>query len=152
MERQHDHVVAKFCLPAYGKHAVRRILLTAFALMVFLPSAAFARSEYLCRLDGQVRSSCCCPASVQKHEAPRPTSVREACCCTVVEAAPSRGQPASPGSAHDLRSHLAATVASAPVHAAPPPLAIAGSATRLHATAPPGHVRDLFARHCVFLL
>jgi hypothetical protein len=131
---------------------VRRILPTVFALMVLLPSVAFARSEYLCRLDGQVRSSCCCPTKVQKHEAPRPASVREACCCTIVEATPSRAQPATAGSANDLRSHLVVLVADVPVHAALPPPVIAGSATWPHATAPPGHSRDLFARHCAFLL
>jgi len=129
---------------------VRRILLTVFALMVLLPSFAFARSEYLCRLDGQVRASCCCHPTVQKHDAPRPASVQSACCCTVFEARPPRLQPATTESATDLRSHVPAFVA--PVRIAAPPTIVSVLAPEPRSMAPPDRGQSLVVRHCAFLL
>jgi hypothetical protein len=131
---------------------VRRIVLTAFALMVLLPSAAFARSEYLCRFDGQIRSSCCCPAKAQKHEAPQPTSLRDVCCCTVIEVAASRAEPTTADRGGDVRSQLAAFIATIPVHLAPPPSVHATAARAPRAVVPFDHGPDLFVRHCAFLL
>jgi hypothetical protein len=129
---------------------VRRILVTAFALMVLLPSVAFARSEYLCRFDGQVRSSCCCPAPAQNREAPAPAAVREASCCTVFEIAPSHAQPATED--HRGGSPLPALVARVSVHAAAAMTIAQLAAPRPRAMAPPDRGRDLFVRHCALLL
>jgi len=131
---------------------VRRILLTVVALMVLLPSVAFARSEYLCRFDGQVRLSCCCPAKAQQHEAPGPTSVREASCCAVFEVAPSRAQPATEDNRAGSRSHLPAFVACVSAYAAEPTTIVSRVAPLPRAMAPPDHGRDLFVRHCALLL
>ena len=50
------------------KPVVRRVVLTILTLVVLLPSAAFAGVRYLCAMDGQVRSACCCPAKTHKQE------------------------------------------------------------------------------------
>jgi hypothetical protein len=131
---------------------VRRIALTVVALMVLLPSVAFARSEYLCRLDGQVRLACCCPAKAPAHEAPGPTSVREACCRTVFEAAPSRVQLATEDSTAGSRSLLPAFVAFGPAYAAEPTTRVPVVAPLPRAMAPPDRGQDLFVRHCALLL
>jgi hypothetical protein len=131
---------------------VRRILLTVFALMVLLPSVAFARSEYLCRFDGQVRSSCCCPTRAQPHEAPRSTSLREACCCRVFEGAPSRAQPATEVNRGDSRSHLPAFVAAICAQVSVFSTSVSIVAPLPRSTAPPAFRKDLFVRHCALLL
>jgi len=131
---------------------VRRLLLTVFALMVLLPSVAFARSEYLCRFDGQVRLSCCCHAKAQQHEVPGPTSVRAACCCTVFERAASRAQPAIEDSTASSRSLLPALVACVLAYAAEPTTIVTVVAPLPCAMAPPDRGQDLFVRHCALLL
>jgi hypothetical protein len=132
--------------------AVRRILVTVFALMVLLPSIAFARSQYRCRFDGQVRSSCCCPATAQPHEAPGPAAMRAACCCTVLEVAPSRAQPATEDNRDGSRSHLPAFVAWVSAYAAAPMTIVSVAPPRPRSMAPPDRGQALFVRHCSFLL
>jgi hypothetical protein len=136
---------------AYARQVVRRIVLIVFALMVMLPSVAFARSEYLCRFDGQVRSSCCCPAKAQQADASQSASVREACCCTVFERAPSRARQATEGRAGS-RVPLPVFVASSFTHEPVREASGAAVAPSPRSTAPPDRHRDLFVRHCAFLL
>ncbi|HEX4420073.1 MAG TPA: hypothetical protein VH165_19295 [Kofleriaceae bacterium] len=130
---------------------MRRIVLIVFALMVMSPSAAFARSEYLCRFDHQVRASCCCPAKAQQADASQSASVREACCCTVFERAPSRAQQATEdrtGSRVPLPVFVASSFTHEPVREA----SGASVAPSPRSTAPPDWHRELFVRHCAFLL
>jgi hypothetical protein len=131
---------------------VRRILVTVFALMVLLPSVAFARSEYLCRFDGQVRSSCCCPVAAKHGEAPGPATVRAACCCTVFEAAPSRAQPATEDPRHVAQSQLPAVVAWVSGHVGVAMTRVSVVAPLRRSMAPLDRGRDLFVRHCALLL
>jgi hypothetical protein len=130
---------------------VRRILVTVFALMVLLPSLAFARSEYLCRFDDQLRSSCCCPARAGRHEAPAPAAVREACCCTIFEGAPSHAQPATEDHRDGSRTPLPVVIPAVAVSAAAAMTVVQVVAPQPRSMAPPdrGHV---FARHCARLL
>jgi hypothetical protein len=131
---------------------VRRLVLTAFAMMVLLPSIAFGgRSEYLCRLDGKVRSSCCCPSAAHPQEPRGPTSVRGACCCTILETAPTRAQPTTEGQAAGSRSHLAALITGVSSHAAPV-LAVSAVVPLRRSLAPPAQPQNLFVRHCAWLL
>lgn len=132
---------------------MRRIFLIAFALMVLLPSLAFAgRSEYLCRFDGKVRSSCCCPPAGPKHEAPGPVSVRGACCCTIVETAPARVSDATETHASGTRSHQPALIASVSPHLAVLPIASAVVQLPRSLAPPPRSAQSLFVRHCAWLL
>jgi hypothetical protein len=128
---------------------VRRIVLIVFALMVLAPSAAFARSEYLCRFDGQVRLACCCPAKAQAHDA---ASVREACCCTVSEGAPSRVQPATEDHGSGSRLHQPVVVAAAAAYASAVRVSVSTIAPLPRSTAPPDFHQALFVRHCALLL
>jgi len=131
---------------------VRRIVLITFALMVLLPSIAFGgRSEYLCRLDGKVRSSCCCAPAAQQHEPPGPTSIRGACCCTIVEAAPASAQAAAESRTAGSRSHLPVLVANVP--STPAALVTVSAVAPLRRSlAPPPCPQSLFVRHCALLL
>jgi hypothetical protein len=131
-----------------------------FALMVLLPSVAFARSEYLCRFDGQVRSSCCCPGEMRRHEAQPSTSVtsvtsiRDASCCTVTvfDGAPSRVQPATDDNQAGARSYLPVFVATVSAQASVVSPSVPAVAPLPRSTAPPDGGQDLFVRHCAFLL
>jgi hypothetical protein len=138
--------------PAYGLLTVRRVVLIAFALMVLLPSIAFGgRWEYLCRLDGRVRSSCCCAPAAQKHEPPGTTSIRDACCCTIVEPAPLRAQAVTENQTAGSRSHLPVLVADVP--STPAALMIVPVVAPLRRSlAPPPRPQSLFVRHCALLL
>jgi hypothetical protein len=138
--------------PAYGLPTVRRVFPIVFALMVLLPSIAFGgRSEYLCRLDGKVRSSCCCAPAAQKHVPSGPTSIRGACCCTIVEAAPARAQAAAENQAAGARSHIPVLVAS--VSSTPAALVTASAVAPLRRSlTPPPCPESLFVRHCALLL
>jgi hypothetical protein len=132
---------------------VRKILPAIFALAVLLPAAAFARAEYLCRLDGRVRSSCCCPIKAQKaqqREVPGSASVRRASCCTVSQGALAGAQTAE-ASKPEPRPH-ASWSAVAPVPAFAPLRIAAAAAPRPPQTAPPDPARELFARNCALLL
>lgn len=149
MIRECRWLVARRRIPGYPELLVRRIVLTALALMVLLPSVAFARSEYVCRFDGQQRESCCCPEA-QRHELPA-ASLKAACCCTVVKVAPARGNAATADGPRDLRSQLAAAVAVLPVPIAPLRSAEV-LAPRPRAIAPPLGGLALFVRHCALLL
>jgi hypothetical protein len=122
-----------------------------FALMVLLPSVAFARSEYPCRFDGQLRSSCCCPAQAKQHDAPRPAAIQDVCCCTVIEGAPSRAQPATADSGAGSRA-LPVFIAPVVVDHTGVTGAVPVVASRSRSVAPPDCRRELFVRHCAFLL
>jgi hypothetical protein len=131
---------------------VRRLVPIAFALMVLLPSIAFGgRSEYLCRLDGKVRSSCCCPAAAQKHAPAGPVAIRGECCCTIFETAPARAQPATENQTAGSRSHVPAVVASAPIYDAAR-LVVTTMSPLQRSLAPPAKCQSLFVRHCALLL
>jgi hypothetical protein len=128
--------------------AVRRIAPIVFALMVLAPSVAFARSEYLCRFDGQVRLSCCCPATAPADDA----SAREACCCTLSEGASFRAQPATEDHRPGSPLHQPALVAAVATNASALRVSVSATAPRPRSTAPPDCPRDLFVRHCALLL
>jgi hypothetical protein len=130
---------------------VRRIILTILTLAVLLPSAAFAGARYLCAMDGQVRSACCCPAKAHKQSrdvAPI-SEMRANCCCNVTTVAPA---PA-PDTLIAAQNH---GVDAPPVAVAVPLLATTSrerfDIARIIDTRPPKPDRTLFVRHCSFLL
>jgi hypothetical protein len=58
--------------------------------LIVLVGFRSAWALYACRVDGQVRASCCCKAKHKQHDAPRAPTVKPAMCCDVtVQAAPS---------------------------------------------------------------
>jgi hypothetical protein len=131
---------------------VRRVLLVVFALTVLSPSVAFARSAYVCRFDGEQRSVCCCPAKAEVRDLAPPAAVRDACCCTVIESAPSRAQPATEDSRAGSRLDPPALVA-LPATQVPVIVPAASVVAPLpRSTAPPDLGRGLFVRHCALLL
>jgi hypothetical protein len=125
------------------------VILTLLALAVLLPSSAFARTSFLCRMDGQVRHSCCCPSKAKQHDAAPESTIRAQCCCSSTTVAPA----ASPPAAHETKAapapDVVAIIAPAP-YVAP---RIERAAVRPRALAPPdSDHRSLFARHCALLL
>jgi hypothetical protein len=127
---------------------VRRVILILLALTVLVPSAALARTGFLCSIDGHLRRSCCCPSKAKQHNAAPISTIRSQCCCTVMTAAPVTQQPTT----HELKS---APVPDVVAIVTPVPVIM----TRVdrvtiapRALAPPDPERSLFVRHCALLL
>ena len=131
---------------------VRRVVLTILTLAFLLPSAAFAGVRYFCATDGQVRSSCCCPAKTHKQEhntEPR-SEMRSLCCCKISKTTPT----VTPQVRHEDTGRYGVI---------PPPLAVPtpllatfavdrSIVTRWIDPKPPKPDRSLFVRHCALLL
>jgi hypothetical protein len=130
---------------------MRRIILAFLTLAVLLPSAAFAGARYLCAMDGQVRSACCCPSKTHKQERDaQPVSVmRSNCCCNVSTAAPTAA-PDTVVTATQIDVAAPPVAITVPVVTMPPRerFVIANALD----TRPPRPDRTLFVRHCAFLL
>ena len=130
---------------------VRRIVLTLLTLAVLLPSAAFAGVRYLCAIDGQVRSVCCCPGSSHERDrsTERQTQLRSNCCCKVSATAPTVTPQVK---TDELRQGVAPVAVAVP----PAPMALPAIdrsiATRWIDPRPPKPDRSLFVRHCALLL
>ena len=131
---------------------VRRLVLTILVLAVMLPSAAFAGVRYLCAMDGQVRSACCCPAKAHKQErrSEPQTEMRSSCCCKISKTTPT----VTPQVRHEDTAQYG--VAAAPVAVPAPSLATLAVdraiAMRWIDPKPPKPDRNLFVRNCALLL
>ena len=125
---------------------VRRVVLTVFALAVFLPSMALARTQYLCDADLVIRTTCCCPPKKAKRPITVPTIQRE--CCQVTEHVPVLPPAATAPDAPSIPMAVIVPVAIAPVM---PPVVGARLAIRPRAQAPPLE-RSLFSQHAALLL
>lgn len=131
---------------------VRRAVLSLLMLAVMLPSAAFARTEYLCSVDRTVRSSCCCPpkATKEKRERSPISTMSGACCCDVSTIEPPTPPAIDTGSkANAVVAPPQMLVGLAP--SAPIPSVVVTSVPQ-RALAPPLIDRSLFARRCALLL
>lgn len=129
---------------------MRRVVLSLLILAVLLPSTAFARIGFLCRLDGALRAACCCPELANQH-AGSPTAhstLRASCCCQRLTAAAPSHAPATHEAGDAPLPDLAAIVAVTPV-VVPVTRRVAMVPP---AAAPPDPERSLFARHCALLL
>ena len=129
---------------------MRRVVLSLLILAVLLPSMAFARTGFLCNVDGELRAACCCPALARQHAAPpvAQATLRASCCCQRLTAAAPSPAPATPEARHAPVPDLTAILAITPVVV--PRTRWVAIAPR--ATAPPAPERSLFARHCALLL
>jgi hypothetical protein len=130
---------------------MRRIILAILTLAVLLPSAAFAGARYLCAMDGQIRSACCCPSKAHKQERDaQPVSVmRSNCCCKVTTVSPTDA-PKTVVTAMQTEVAVPPVAILAPVVTMPPRerFVIANALD----TRPPKPDRTLFVRHCALLL
>jgi hypothetical protein len=127
---------------------MRRIAICVLLLVALVPSAAFASIAYLCSMDGNVRSACCCPTKKQRAHDESPT-VKAACCCTVTVVTPTRhvavDAPKAPVPVPPLIVSLVATDVLAPDRA---PVAFITP----RALPPPPLERSLYASHTALLL
>ena len=128
---------------------MRRVVLTLLTLAVLLPSSAFARTNFLCSMDGKIRQACCCPSKQKKHEAPPVSSIRANCCCSITTVAPVTTPPATnEAKAAPVSPPMVAIVATPPAMLSQ----IARVAVAPRSLAPPDPERSLFVRHCALLL
>ena len=127
---------------------MRRVVLTLLTLAVLLPSSAFARTGFLCSMDGQLRQSCCCPSKAKKHDAPPISTIRAQCCCKTLTAAPVTQPPTTHESKGAPVPDVVAIVTTVPTITA----SIARVTIAPRALAPPDPERSLFVRHCALLL
>ena len=127
---------------------MRRVILTLLTLAVLLPSSAFARTSFLCSMDGQIRSSCCCPAKEKHHEAPPISTIRAQCCCKITTFAPASQPPTTHETKAAPLPDMVAIVAPAPFITS----RVERATVAPRALAPPDPDRSLFVRHCALLL
>ena len=130
---------------------MRRIVLTILTLAVLLPSAAFAGTRYLCAMDGQVRTACCCPTKANKqHRSTEPlTEMRASCCCKVSTTAPTVAPQVKVEPTHPAVAPLPIVV---PLPAITLPASERAIISRAIDSRPPKPDRTLFVRHCALLL
>lgn len=131
---------------------MRRIFAIALLLTVFLPSIAFARTAYLCGIDGKSRAHCCCPDDEQDGQDATPiTSARPTSCCEVQPGHAATVAPAEVKALND-RADAPLPIAAALVATIAPPPTLARTVTTYASQAPPDPGTALFVRHCSFLL
>ncbi len=124
---------------------MRRAIPALLALAVFLPSAALARTQFVCGIDRVVRQACCCPP--KKVPPPMaPAMKRE--CCTIEKHAPATPPPADAQSTQSDPTPLAVAVV---VTAVTPAVRDVRIAIVPRAQAPPLE-RSLFSQHCALLV
>jgi len=128
---------------------LRRVIPILLVLVVLVPSVAHASALYRCAMDGETRTSCCCPKKAKHHEtSDSNTELRASCCCKVTQlkAAESSVRAAPPMSLDMAPAvvPVAITISSieAPVRIAR--VELPGS--------PRGPPEPLFVRHCSLLL
>ena len=130
---------------------VRRIILTILTLAVLLPSAAFAGARYLCAMDGQVRSDCCCPTKAkQQRDAEPTTQMRSNCCCTISTTAPTVTPPQIKEETASLAIPVIPIAVPVPAFALPAQERVIIS--QAADSRPPKPDRTLFVRYCALLL
>lgn len=107
----------------YSRSVTRRfrrtVLVIAVLPLVMLIGLRSAWAAYACSMDGEVRSSCCCPKQEKDDEAPRDGAPRieASCCCEITTGESSLPPDArlTDSSRADDVSWIAVTVAPAPV-------------------------------------
>jgi hypothetical protein len=66
------------------RRSLHRLILTSAVLpLVMLVGLRSAWAAYACRMDGEVRSACCCPKAKAKVPAGTAPRVEARCCCDV---------------------------------------------------------------------
>jgi hypothetical protein len=124
---------------------VRRVTLTLLALVVFLPSMAFARAQFLCDVDLIVRDTCCCPPKKAKLPAHAPAMRRE--CCKIEKHTAAAAPLATVGTSS---TWMPVAIVQATASMMPPIRHITFSVVP-RAQAPPLE-RSLFSQHCALLV
>lgn len=106
--------------------------------LVLLVGLRSAWALYTCRIDGVVRSACCCGKAHAPAPGPGPsdTRIRAASCCAISVHAPTKPPEAqAPPRADDHAAPAVIAIAPAPVLA--PPIVIVARADRRSARPPP---------------
>jgi hypothetical protein len=96
---------------------VRRIGAGTLVSVLLVGAVAHAATLYRCRMDGVVRTSCCCPPDDAADQA---QSVKDASCCTVEHVKPVQA-PTTTSPRKDEALSLAVTLSSPLVAIAPTP-------------------------------
>ena len=125
-----------------------RIVALLLGLATVLPSAAFARTHYFCRMMDRVMASPCCDAERQKVDARE--EARAPDCCVRISAS---GRDVAPATRSDVAFVPAATLLatiSEPVYVPPAGRDVAPRTAQ--ARAPPLLGPPLFLAHCSFLI
>jgi hypothetical protein len=98
----------------------RMLGLAALLPLLALPFASVGLSQFLCRMDGQLRPSCCCPADEIDTDTDTGPALIAATCCQRLEAADNVGTPSELAPVHEAATR-ALPVTAAYVVLAPPP-------------------------------
>lgn len=127
--------------------AIRSKFLGLFtAIVLAVPASVLAQPSYLCRISGQISTSCCCAV---KHRPHREAQVERKGCCDVIEAAQISTTTVGPESARTFASPV--VVAKLDARVSPRLIEQEHPPFRLRPTAgPPGPPR--FLAHCSLLI
>lgn len=79
-----------------------RIFALLAALVLLVPSGAWARSQFYCRMMGGLVASCCCGAEAQPQSPERAQELREADCCQRVSASTPSAPPGTRDAVPDI--------------------------------------------------
>lgn len=127
-----------------------RLTALVLAIAMLAPSGAFGAVLYLCEMDGQAHTSCCCKSPGDEAEEPCATIERECCCDVQVtkgEQVPAKLDHLAP------RLELPAFAAVLPTPWRGPQPTQPGLLLPLGARAPPlGVGPPIFIRNCSYLI
>lgn len=131
---------------------LKRVVLIVLALFVLVPSMARAAALYECAVDGEVRTTCCCPSAARptkaSHREDASQHLKAASCCKLTQVRAGEPTPRSVPATFESAAPaiVPTTIVTAPI-VAPVRLAVID-----HSHAPRGPPEALFVRHCALLL
>lgn len=122
------------------------------ALTLVVATGTRRSVSFLCLMDGQVRSACCCK-SVDAKSADRPTVERDTQCCEVQFSKATQARATTRDGLQDHRLPMPLGPTMVPPAIEIPHLTTASVVPALGARAPPGGIGPpIFVRNCSYLI
>ena len=126
-----------------------RVFALLAALVLLLPSGAWARSQYYCRMMGGLVPSCCCGADARSQSAKHAQELQDANCCQRISPSTRSVLLSTPEAVRELA--LPATLAVVCVSADITPQPDTGTSCTESTQAPLAIGPPLFVMHCALL-
>ena len=127
-----------------------RLATCLLALVMLIPSGAIGDVSYLCLMDGQVHSECCCKEAQAKADDACDHVVRADDCCEVCVTKADHAPTWVEASKHQPQP--VPLLAKLPVVAQVQPWAIQGASLPPRARGPPRSGPPFFIRNCSYLI
>lgn len=131
---------------------LERVAVSLLALVLLITTGVTSSTAYLCLMDGQVRSECCCKKSESKSSDDCPKVERDDRCCEV-QVTEASSPPATARDGVASGSAGLSLVAVLPMSVAVPPARATEVTLPVSARGPPGRTGPpLFVWNCSFLI